>query len=340
MTTIADVAKLAGVSPTQVSFVVNQNNLERVSSERRRRIERAIAELNFTPNMAARQLAGKRSRLLGVVMHTHVAHVNYGRLSAIDEEAARLGYQVMVGGSIASPKGTGAKARELAAYNLDGLICIAHDYPEDPGAVPEQLRDYPNVVYLEKPAIDGAWYVREDFEEASRGCVRHLVNAGRKRIGLCLSDQVYRVNRDRLAGYEKSLGEAGVAVDEALIGIPDDPACGQMLGMVSAEALLDRLVSDGKADAILAFNDYWAARLIKCLIGRGLRVPEDVAVIGFNNLAFGELLVPGLTTVDERDQEVARHLVRMLADKIEGRDVPAAQRQVTVKPQLIVRGSG
>ena len=64
--------------------MVNQTNLERVSAERRKRIEQAIAELNFTPNMAARQLAGKRSKLLGVIMHTRVAHVNYGRLAAID----------------------------------------------------------------------------------------------------------------------------------------------------------------------------------------------------------------------------------------------------------------
>ncbi len=341
MVTIADVAKLAGVSPTQVSFVVNQNNLERVSSERRRRIESAIAELNFTPNMAARQLAGKRSRLLGVVMHTHVAHVNYGRLSAIDEEAGRLGYQVMVGGSIASPKGTRARAQELAAYNLDGLICIAHDYPEDPKAVPEQLASYPNVVYLEEPAIEGAWYVREDFEYASRLCAEHLIQAGRKRIGICLADYTYRANRDRMDGYEHALMEADLPVDfGGLVCVHDDPPCGQMLDVASAESMLDLLVKDGEADAIIAFNDYWAARLIQCLIGRGMRVPEDVAVIGFNNLAFGELLVPGLTTVDERDDEVGRHLVRMLVDRIEGREVPAEQRQVTVKPRLVVRGSG
>lgn len=339
MATIADVARLAGVSPTQVSFVVNQTNLERVSAERRKRIEQAIAELNFTPNMAARQLAGKRSKLLGVIMHTRVAHVNYGRLAAIDAEAARRGYQVMVGGSIGSPKGAQARAQELAAYNLDGLICIAHDYPENPRAVPEQLSVYPNVVYLEQPALEGAWYVGVDFLYASRHCTEHLLRSGRKRIGLCLADRIYRTARDRISGYEQALHNAGLSIEEDLIDTPEHGADAQTLKGELADALIDRLVMRRKVDALLAFNDYWAARLIQRLIARGLRVPDDVAVIGFNNLAFGELLVPPLTTVDEQDEQVGRHLVGMLIDRIEGRDVPESQRHVTVKPELIVRGS-
>ena len=196
------------------------------------------------------------------------------------------------------------------------------------------------MVYLEQPALEGAWYVGVDFMHASRCCVKHLLESGRKRIGLCLADRVYRVTRDRVNGYEQALHEAGLPFEEGLIFTPQCGGIAQTLETQLADKVLDQLVIERKADALLAFNDYWGARLIQRLTDRGLRVPDDVAVIGFNNLAFGELLVPPLTTVDEQDETVGRHLVRMLTDRIEGHDVPESQRHVTVKPELIVRGSG
>jgi len=337
--TLADVAKHAGVSPTQVSFVVNQKNLDRVSQERQHRIKIAIKELNYTPNLAARQLAGKQTHFLGVIMHSQVAQINYARLQAIDEQALKLGYQVLVGKEVGSYTNQPINPPHLSTYNLDGLICIAHDYHHDPKAVPRQLQHSPHVVYFERPRIEGAWYVQEDVADAGRQCVEYLLSIGRKRLSLCLSDKMYQYNLDRLQGYTDALNDAGMEVDEQLIYLPDEAICCQKLETQQADVILDQLVDSAGSDAIVAYNDFWAARLIQSLHRRGMRVPDDVAVIGLNNLAFAELMSPALTTIDERSDEVGRLLVNMLVDKIEGRDVPESKRRVTVKTKLIVRDS-
>ena len=333
---LIDVAHAVGVSRTTVARVLlgsGKKNV-RVGAKTVQAIRRAAEELDYQPNAAARQLAGKRSGVIGVVIDSCVAEIQSNRLSIMEREAAREGFRFMIGQSHDEPDRIQACVQDFASRGVDGVICVSHDYPGSAARVAHLFADLPNVVFIGKPALAGTCYVEVDTADGVRQSVRHLLSRGRRRIGLMLPNTAYDSMVRRRQGYMEELRAQGVETNGKLVWSANEVS---LSADGAVQRGIDELVVAQKADAIQASNDAWAIHLIKSLKQRGVRVPDDVAVVGCDNIEMSLLCEPELTTIDQNNEALSRQAVKMLFDLIDGKQPGGIARTIT--PKLIIRGS-
>jgi DNA-binding LacI/PurR family transcriptional regulator len=196
---------------------------------------------------------------------------------------------------------------------------------------------------------DEAPVVSVDRAAAVRLAVRHLIAQGRRRIGLALMSLDRPTHVARCDGYVAELAVHGLEADQRLIfnGRPHGLAaavCHEAskrwdFPVTVIDRAIDQLVRDGAADAIIAHDDFWAATLLKRLRARGIRVPHDVAVVGYLNHYLADWTDPALTTIDLEHDVAARAMVQLLERMVQGETIPMNERVVKITPRLVVRES-
>ena len=349
---LADVAKLAGVSRWLAGHVLNDGKGNaRASAETARRIRRAAKRLDYHPNHAARLLRGKRSHTFGLLVLSAGDPLRSFLVEYLDARAWRIGCQTFIGNTMGPPDVGPSQfdnyVEELSRRGVDGVLCAVHHWCEGNRAA--LLAKHPNTVFYEDPQVPGAAHVEVDRREAVRLAVRHLVGRGRKRIGLAVMTLSRPTHTARLEGYEAELKAHGLPFDRRLV------FSGQSHGLVYTQynvatnkwdfpievmdKVIDTLVRDRGADAIVAHDDFWAAALIKRMRTRGIVVPQDVAVVGYLNHYLADWTDPALTTIHLPHDKAAEAMVGMLERMITNGPLPEDQRVVRIQPRLIVRES-
>ncbi len=337
--TLSDVAARAGVSRTAAAKVMlgTGGDRVRVSDQTRRRVESAASDLKYRPNRAAQQLRGARSGLLGVLLDTVNKPVMYERLSALEDEAAARGYRLLIAQTRHDPPSIADYLREMDGYGVEGLICLFDVARGLRQQIAPLFRDRTHVIAHGFPLHAEGFCVRVDTAHAIRAAVGHLADTGRRRIGMELWNLDDELMGLRAEGYRCEHRGRGLAVDERLVwsaqsvsARPSDEAINRAVA---------HLVGTMGADAIIASNDIWAVRFIQRLKARGVRVPEDVAVVGYDNLDIGTVVEPNLTTVDQCHDQYAREMMEMVAALVAGTADDQGTRVRVVLPRLIIRDS-
>jgi len=330
---LKDVAERAGVSIKTVSNVVN--GYLHVRADTRDRVERAIRELQYRPNLSARSLRAARSGVVALALpeldvpyfaelarHIVAAAETRGWTVLIDQtEGSRERERVVVDGI----------RREL----IDGLIfsplaLTAGDLAGRSDATP---------MVLLGERIGGSDLVADhvvvDNVAAARAATSHLVELGRRRIAAIGAQQVASgvTARLRLRGYRAALRRAGLGFDESLVR--PAPAYHRADGAAAMAALLDL---PEPPDAVFCFNDLLALGALRTLLRSGVRVPEDIAVVGFDDIEDGRYATPTLSTVKPDKAEIARLAVELLADRLAG-DRDTAPRELVAGHELVIRES-
>lgn len=338
MVTLADVARHAGVSKTQVSFVLNRKNLHLVSAERRDRISQAIRELNYRPNQAARRLAGKPSHLIGLLIPGGSV-TPYGPLIQGVLTTARLrGFQVVVAPAPSADDALRTYIENLVPYDLDGMICLARQSVARMPDLNELLARFRRAVVI-GPEGGAGVTVQANHRMAMRDVVRYLAQSDRRHIGLVLpEDQECRKTAERLAGVTEATEELGWERPDTLTWRFGTRSC-PWPDESEAEAAVDALVVNGGADAIIAHDDAWAARILQVLMKRGYPVPREISVVGYGNMPYSELTSPSLTTVDLQERQMGLTAVDQLIDLIENERGDGHKQTLAVEPSLILRDS-
>lgn len=349
---LVDVAKAAGVSRWAAGYVLNGGvGRSRVSNETASRIRDVAHRLNYQPHFAARQLRGKRSRTLGVLVASAGDPLRSFLVQYLDAEAVKVGCRTFMANTIGNPS-VGPNqfdfhVEQFARRGVDGVLCAVHHwFPGDRAAL---LDRHPNTVFYESPGIPDAAYVTVGREEAVRIAVRHLIERGRRRIGLAVMDLSRPSGKARLRGYDKELAAHNFATEKRLV------FQGNSIGLAYAKCneetgawefphdkmdrVIDALVVDQKADAIVTHDDFWAASILRRLRARGIRVPEDVALVGYLNHYLADWIDPPLTTVDLQHRVAAQQMIEMVEKMIAGETLDDAERVSVVRPKLIVRSS-
>ena len=332
---LVDIAALAGVSRITVSKVLlgTGGANTRVSAATRKKIQAIAAAANYRPNMAARMLTGKGSGIIGAIIDSEAPAIYFDCLRHMEKAVAEKGYRLMIAQQHENVDSIFAHAMDFSAYGAEGVISFAHGYPELKDQITEFMRCMPNVVYIGKPDLKNAALVKVDIESGVRALLGHLLQKGRKRLGIFLADLARTTIRQRYNGYRQALRAAGMALDESLVLIDD---VFKRVNDENVEKIINRLVINNKVDAIVAQNDLFAARIISSLLKKGYRVPGDVAVTGFDDQPFAEAFIPAITTVRQPIESVAREAVGMLHEMISG---VRRGRSISIKPELIVRES-
>jgi len=347
--TLADVARLAGVSRWVAGHVLNngQGNT-RVTPATVKVVRKAAERLNYRPNQAACQLRGKRSHSFGLLVDSAGDPLRSFLVQYLDEEAAKIGCRILIANTVVESGRFDKSIDEFTRRGVDGVLCLVHHWRRPDFTT--LLQQHPHTVFYENPGLAGAAYVEIDREAAIRLAVEHLVEQGRKRIGLAIRTLSRPADLARKCGYEQALRSLGLTMDPRLIF--NDEEHGEIFARHNEQTkqwdfpfsfmdrVIDRLAQEEKADAIIAHNDFWAAALLKYLRKRAIVVPRDVAVVGYLNHYLADWTDPALTTIDPRHHLAAQHMVRMLEEMVAGSKLPAAGRGIIITPRLIARESG
>jgi DNA-binding LacI/PurR family transcriptional regulator len=330
MTSRRDVARAANVSVRTVSNVVN--GYVHVAEATRARVLQAIADLDYRPSELARSLKRGRSGLIGLVLPELDTPYFAELTRAIVEEGARRGITVVID----QTDGDRVRERDLIDRTEHGSLfdaLIISPLALHPADVDNIDPDRPLVFLGERP-FPRFDQVRIDNLRATREAVTHLIASGRQRIAVIGSKSIQRPSSSvRLAGYRETLADAAIAPDESLI--ENVASFRRREGAAAMARLLDR---PDPPDAVFCFSDPLALGALRTLLTRGVRVPADVAVVGFDDIEDGLFATPSLSTVSPDK----RFLATAAMDRIIARlgDAAGVAATLTIAPhQLIVRES-
>lgn len=334
---MADIAREVGVSPASVARVLvgTGKGKIRVSDATAKKISDAAKKLGYRPNRFAQTLAGKKSRLLGILIDSHAPLINNQRMITIMEKAEQQGYQFIVGYLNKGQESMRKCIEMFLELQLEGVVCLAHDYPGYREPIADLLSVLPTVVFYGQPRIENAACVRVDTAKGIDLAVDHLLKTGRKRIGLALETIRAVPMRERLRGYHYAMKKHGITIDSKQVWI--GPAAKEEVDEKVIPVILDHLLNKANCDAILASNDIYAIHLIRECARRGLSVPEDISIVGFDNIPMARWIDPALTTLDQNAEETANALVDLLLKRVENNT--SGEEEIVISPRLIVRAS-
>ncbi|HNS50034.1 MAG TPA: LacI family DNA-binding transcriptional regulator [Anaerolineae bacterium] len=325
--TVKSIAREAGVSLTTVSRALNDR--PDIDAETRGRILSIAQRLGYHPSSLARSLATQRTQTLGLAVRTLSDMWVVEIVPAIEEMAHTAGYEVFVTTHYAEPDRERRVLDTFRSRQVDGILVISATLGE---AYPPFQEEWGIPLVLISPLVDTAHrlVVGNDETGGARAAARYLAELGHRRIGHIGAPSWARPGRERLAGYHLGLAEAGLADDPALVYIGD---AGVDSGLKGAEALL---ALPDPPTAFFCFSDLTAVGVLRGARARGLRVPEDVSVVGFDDVQLARYVEPPLTTIRQNMAEMGRRATRMLLDAIDGSEPEAA---VELQPRLVLRGS-
>lgn len=334
--TLKDVAQQAGVSVRTVSNVVN--GYVYVAEETRRRVQSTIDALGYRPNLLARNLKQGRSAIIGLVVPELDVPYFAELARLIIAEARGYGYTVLIDHT----DGDEERERELVldnsrAVNFDGLIVsplalAASDLGDRRSNTPVVLlgeRFFASST--DHVAID---HVAIDNVVAARQATEHLIGLGRTRIAAVGVQEGSGTARLRTRGFTEAFDRAGLAVDESLLIATEHYHRSD--GAQAMAALLDR---EAPPDAVFCFSDLLALGALREALSRGLRVPQDLAIVGFDDIEDGRYSTPTLTTVAPDKAQLARSAVGQVLARIQGGEQDAVAREIVTPHRLDVRES-
>lgn len=329
MATIADIAKEAGVSRATVSLALNGK--PGVAPETRRRILEIAERLNYRPNASARGLALQRTQTIGVIV-PDISSPFYAELvRGVEQEASRQGFYLILATTLGKASREERCFQLLGERRVDGILILT---PRGDEELVQRIqgRGFPLVVVdRDIPSSDGVVEVIVDNFHGALSAVNHLLSLGRQRIAYINGIPELQASRDRLRGYKVALQEYGLELN------PKQIVTGNFTWEGGYEAMKELLSSCPHVDSVFAASDSMAIGAIRAIREQGLRVPEDIAVVGFNDVPLAAQVDPPLTTVRQPIGEMGEIACHLLIQLIEGKVIP--HRKVILQTQLVVRGS-
>jgi LacI family transcriptional regulator len=328
--TIKDVARLSGVSAMTVSRVINEN--ERVSPDTRRRVEQAISELGYVPSRLARGLSRQRTGTIAVIV-PDVANPFFTLIvRAVEEVARRADYRVILCDTRADLTVERDVIGEMLAHRVEGIVIApvsdrssSHLGRLARHGVPFVLIDR-TVAGVEADAVVG------DSAAGAQELVEHLISLGHRRIGLVVESDEVSTARDRRRGYEAALAAAGIPLDPKLVvSSTVDPAGG-------SEGMRGLLELDERPTAVFTVNNLVALGAIEAVRAAGLEVPDDVALVCFDDIEYASRLYPFLTALEQPAETFGTLGTQLLLERIEGRG-PKNRGPVVLPGRLTIRKS-
>jgi DNA-binding LacI/PurR family transcriptional regulator len=337
--TIHDVARLARSTPATVSRVLNNSGY--VSAATRATVLAAIDALGYIPNANARALKTKRSRLLGVIVGDLMNPYAVALANSVHGAAASRGYTALVASAGDSPQAERAVIEALYHQRLGGLVLASVRTIESDALVARLARTkFPVLLVgrsVDAPGVDA---ILANYRRGGRLLTEHLIRVGHRRIGFVGARLDDAPHVERLRGHLDALEAAGLPVRREYFvgGPPHGPRYStQLTGYQATQALL-RLPS--RPTALFCRNDYTALGAIQALDEAGLRIPDEMAVAGFDNIPMAAAMTPALTTVSQPIEEEGRLAAEFLIGRIEqAADQDLPRREMLLECNLIVRAS-
>lgn len=327
---IRTVAELAKVSIATVSRTINSSPA--VSDRLSKRVWQAIEQLNYFPNTQARSLVSGRSRILGIIVENITNPFFPELIQSFEEVAVAHGYEILVSSSNSDATVLATCVRRMIERKVEGVAVLSFG-AEEP--VLDQLvhNDIPMVLAEFRPDNPKVSTILLDYNTGIRAAVNHLSELGHTRIAFLAGPHKLHSAITRENDYRTAMEAAGLTFQENWIIECDHTLKGGMAGFGQLQA------QPARPTAIVCSNDMTAIGVLRAAYMEGLRVPQDVSVIGLDDIDFAEFTLPPLTTIRLSRIELARAAFEALRQQAEDPGNPAMQREFLVSTSLIVRGS-
>ncbi|GAB4023891.1 LacI family DNA-binding transcriptional regulator [Spirosoma koreense] len=305
-----------------------------MNADTRRRVLELAEQLNYQRNQVAISLLTNQTHTIGIMVPEFISYFFPKVIIGAQEALAESGYNVVICHSNESYETEVTNARALLASRVDGLI-VSHT---------KETRNFDHFQQFQRQGIPVVFFNRvcedmdvpkvvvDDYAGAFEA-VEHLIQIGRRRIAHLAGPSTLPNSRNRLNGYRDALLKHGLPIEPDLVISYD-------LTLEKANIYVNHLLNlPNPPDALFAINDPTAIEALTVIKSRGLRVPDDVAVVGFSNDPLAALVEPGLTTVVQPVDEIGQQAARLLVEQLTGRDVDAVAKTVVLPTHLVIRGS-
>jgi LacI family transcriptional regulator len=325
---IHTVARLAKVSTATVSRTIN--HVPTVNAKMAKRVWEVVKELDYLPNTQARALVSGRSRLLGLIVSEITNPFFPELIQGFEEVAVEQGYEILIGSTNYDPERMKRCIRRMVERKAEGVAVMTFGIEEP---LLEQLaeRKVPLVFVDVGPDRPGISLLRVNYHQGIRQAVQHLAALGHREIAFVTGPLRLHSAQSRLAAFRRAVEECGITIDPSRIVEGDHTMEG---GMNAAEKLL---TGGNRPTAVMCSNDVTAIGVLHEAYRVGMRVPDDLSVIGFDNIHITQMTIPPLTTIQMSCFELARAAVMALKAHVEG--TPEAKREIPIETQLVVRES-
>jgi LacI family transcriptional regulator len=330
MSTIRDVAKLAGVAPITVSRVINDNSY--VSHETRERVEAAIEELGYVPNMLGPSLRFKQTMTLAMII-TDITNPFWTTVArGVEDVAQENGYSTILCNTDESEEKQEQYLQMLLRRRIDGILLVPTSISPDPIRL-IQKQDIP-VVVLDRRVLDvKVDTVRTDSEEGAYQLTKHLISLGHRRITMLAGPQSVSTANDRVDGFCRALNEISLKSCDLQI------FWGNFTQESGYEMTKKALVASPKPTALFAANNFVAIGAIQALQEQNLQVPEDMALVAFDDMSLALNINPFLTVANQPARMMGKQAARLLLDRIKG-EIDRPCQQILLPTEIIIRSSG
>lgn len=334
--TLKDVAKLAGVSTKTVSRVVN--NQGEIRKETRERVQVAIEQLGYRPNVIARSLIHQRTNTLGVVAWGIDYFGPSRTVVGIEQQAHQLDYSLFLNLMDRPDDSDSEQVLDtLITHRVDGIIWAVPEVGDNRAWLESsQMDQLPPIVFLSMEPRPGLAIVAVDNCYGAKQATQHLINQGRRKIGIITGPLTWWEARERYAGWEAAMHQANLATPSSLV------VEGEWTAVSGEQGLQVLLNQEPDIDAVFASNDQIALGALGTAHRLGRQIPKDLAIVGFDNIPESACFWPPLTTVYQQLIDVGRIAVQTLHRMIEANRQLKTLDEATVtlvKPELIVRAS-
>jgi LacI family transcriptional regulator len=328
--TIKDVARRSGVSPMTVSRVINQS--QRVSPVTRSRVEQAISELGYVPSRLARGLSRQKTGTIALIV-PDVANPFFTLIvRGAEDVARRAGYRVLLCDTRFDLTLEAEVIEEMIAHRVEGIV-IAPVSDASRGQLKRLARFGVPFVLIDRtiPGMD-CDVVLGDSTAGARRLVEHLIALGHRRIGMIVEDENVSTARERRAGYAEALEGAGIPFDPALVGRATADPHGGVVGMQTLLRLAER------PTAVFTVNNLVALGAIEAVRAAGLEVPDDIALVCYDDIEYASRLYPFLTVMLQPAETFGSLGTQLLFERIDGRRLDGG-RKVVLPADFVVRES-
>ena len=334
--TIKDIARELGISPSTVSRALKDH--PDISTETKKAVNELAIKLNYQPNIVALSLRQKKTNTIGIII-PEIVHFFFSTvISGIDDVAKQAGYNVILAQSNESYQREVSDIKVLFNSRVDGmLISVSRETSNFDHIESIISRGMPVVFYDRNYNSPNVSKVIVDDYNGAKEAVNHLIEQGCKRIAHIEGAPGLSISTDRLSGYMDALKENKIKIDEGLIQKCPSGS------MEDAKQTTKKLLAlPSPPDGVFANTDMMAMGAIMAIKEKGLKVPQDVAVVGFSNWSFSELTEPSLSSVDQPGYEMGQEAARLLIRQIEVKDKDVAEytpETKILKTKLIIRNS-
>ena len=331
MATIKDVAKMAGVSTTTVSHVINKTRF--VAKETEEAVMQAIKSLKYSPSAVARSLKVNTTKSIGMIVTTSESPYFAEIIHAVEDHCYRQGYSLFLCNTQNDPEKIKNHVEMLTKKRVDGLLVMCSEYTQHSLVVLSGFSSVPMVVMDWGPNADTD-IIEDNSFNGGYIATKHLIDCGHKAIGLIAGELDKTTARTRYEGFVKAMNEANLPIHENWImeGFfePED----------GYECMNKILVQDNLPTAVFCCNDVMALGAISAITEKGLRVPDDISIIGYDNIHSSRFYAPPLTTIHQSKSRLGAQAVNLLFERIANKDNDSHEKhRIAIHPELVLRKS-